>query len=405
MALTGTSARFIYSNGSDSNTAQGDPTQSLGGLRPDNNSPADSELYRQATLDALSASLIEVEDTQIDTPASDDPQVGDWGAVITGPAAPFYAKVVDVDYVGHTLTWDRPMPALANNPDRIRTFRRENLFPDVTVQQVQDGVVDHRMIYFLKTNGGSEDNFKFWVEPIIGNGADIEIVVAPEDVFTDPSPSASIGVTTAPLADGEDSPFNPFEKVRPDDNFWEFAPSPQLAYSQARALPVKNAYTGGTPDADNGRGTDAVGDENCVAIWLRRTIPANSNPGPCVFALHIYVDDATTQDASANPSNFDIPNIIHWENATPAYSLNVFSDRNIYLGRTARIIGEVKYPDGSPAVGLNAIIELTAGSGTLTADVDALTDSNGRVSAVYSAPSSPGTDPTFRLRLPTTNGS
>lgn len=382
MTLRAQNSRFLYSGGASSNSAQGNPLISLGGLRPDNASPAGSEPYRQETTDAISPSLTKLTDTQTDTPASADPQVDDWLTVLNGPAARAYARVISVDYVGHVITIDRALPALTASGNAFRTSRRQNLFPDATLAEVQNGVVDHRLVWFLKTDAGTENNFQFWVNPIIPNGCDIEIAASGVD-----QPDGATVDSGSVIASATVSPFNEFGMVITSNaGAWFGTNYPFRPYSFASAVPVD--------------GSDAVADEGAIPIWIRRTIPANASPGECVFMLNCYVADAVSQDAGADPNPFHSGFLFAWNNPQPAYAIRIYSDRLLHTGGQARIFGEVTYPDGSPAVGLNARLSLVSGGGSLTADPDAFTDSRGLVQALYDAPASVGSDPTFRLSVP-----
>lgn len=381
MTLTAAAARWLYSGAASSSVVQSDPLLSLGGLRPDNVAFASSAPYRQEPTDATSPSLTKVTDTQTDTPASTDPAVGDWLTVINGAAARSYGRIIAVDYVGHVITLDRALSALTASGDILRTSRRQNVFPDATLAQVQAGVVDHRMLYFLKTDPGTENNFRFWIDPIIPNGCDIELAASgtniPDNLTVD---AGSL------IASAEQSPFGSFGQVIATGNGFGGANAPRIVYSEAAAVP------------DGGSG--AVTDEGGFAVWLRRTIPANASPGECVFMLNVYVPNAVAQDAGASPNPFRVGFLMAWNNPEPAYAARIFADRPLHTGGQARIFGEVTYPDGSPAVGLNARLSLVSGDGTLTADPDAFTDSLGRVRALYDAPATVGTDPTFRISVP-----
>lgn len=385
MSLRGNQNRFIYSNAVNSTTAQGDPLISLGGLRPDNDTPQGSECYRGAVLDGNSPSLTVYIDNETDTPGSSDPAIDDWLVATLGPAAPSFGRVVAVDYGARTITVDRAMRSLALTGGAIRTSRRQNLFPDATLAQVQSGVVDHRMIYFLKTNVGAENNFRFWVNPIQANGCDIEIV-APQNVILDPGGTNNVGADST-IATATDSPFNSLGRIATTSSDWNTANAPRIVYSEAAAV----------PDG----GSDAFTDEACIPIWIRRTIPANASPGECVFLLNAFVPNAIAQDATADPNPHTSGFIFSWFNPEPTYTLTITSDRLLFTGGVARIFGTVKYPDGTPAVGLNARLSLVSGPGTLTADPDARTDSLGRVSALYASPATAGVNPLFRIDVPT----
>lgn len=383
MSLAGASKRFLYSGATNSNSTQSDPALSLGGFRPDNANPAASEPYAVGTFDALSTVPYIVEDTQTDTPASSDAAPGDWIVTVSGACAPSYARVDSVDYVSHLITLDRGLRALAASGNAFRVCKRENLFPDATADEVKLGTVDHRMIYLLKTNTGTENNFRFWIDPIIPNGCDIEIL--PSGTFI----ADSGGTVTADseISTPTESPFTELGRVATGSADWNRAGKPKFAYSEGGAM---------TPN-----GSANSSDEGAVPIWIRRTIPPGAPPGECVFLLNAWVPDATTQDAGADPDPFRSGFIFSWNNPEPTYTLRILADRPLHTGGTIRIIGEVTFDDGTPLVGLNARLSKVSGGGSLAADPDAMLDARGRVEAIYTAPASTGSNPTFRLELPT----
>jgi hypothetical protein len=384
MTLRATQLRFLYSGAASSASAQSDPLLSLGGLRPDDVTPANSEPYRVATLDAASPSLIQVVDTETDTPASSDPAIGDWLTVLNGPAARSYGRVTAVDYVGHVITIDRALSALSANGNQIRTSRRQNLFPDATVGQVQSGLIDHRMLFLLKTDTGSENNIRFWVDPIQPNGCDIDLAAS-----TVAMPDGGTVNSGSTIAVGTESPFDEFGNVAENGTNWVGTNGPRVVFSEGAAVPVA--------------GSGTALDQSAIPIWIRRRIPANAAPGQCVFLINYFVPDAIAQDATADPNPFRAGFLFAWNNPEPTYSMRVFSDRLLHTGGTVRIVGEVTYADGSPAVGLNARLSLLSGGGSLAVDLDARTDDLGRVQALYTAPASVGSDPTFRLSVPTSS--
>jgi len=383
MALTGTSSRFIYSGATTANTAQGDPTLSLGGFAGTGTSA--SEPYRQATLDGPSPDLVTVDDTQIDDGGGGvDPEVGDWLWVLTGAAAGSYGRITAVDYVGNTATIDRPMSALPDSPDRVRTSKAGSVFANVTdIDDINSGFQDYRMLYFRKTNAGSENNFRFYVVPIQSGGCDIELMASG-------TATAATIAEEPTIADDRTSPFGIYGRVvgiGSSNTSWGGAEALEIRYNQASAVPV------------NGSGT--VDDEDCIPIWLRRTVPAGAAAGNCAFALLYYVDDATTQDASADPDPFIGGFIMHWNISEPNYNLTLTQDRFVYLDGGVKMTGTVTDDNGNPVPGLNCYMELQSGPGTLTSDTSGRTDANGQVTAIYSSPSSLSSDPVIRLVLPT----
>jgi len=388
MTLRGAQCHIMYSGATNSDVAQSNPLISLGGARPANGilDPAVllSAPYREEALDSTRTLLNEVQDTQTDTASSTDPAPGDWLSIVSGAACPYHGRVQAVNYSTGVITLDRPVSVAPVSTDLIRTARAQNVFPNVTLAQIQAGLVDYRMLYFIKNDAGSENNFRFWCEPVTPNGCDIEILVG-SDVLIDADP----GLVTALLllASGTESPLTSFGGLRTPNAGFDLAEAFSPTYSALNVRPRN--------------GSPVIADESSIPIFFRRTIPQHANPGECVFVLHIVVPNAVAQDATANPATFDLRIPIVWTNPEPAYRLRIFSDRILTTRGSAEIIGEVLYPDGTPAVGLNALLTKTAGVGTFTPDLDAKTDARGRVTSVYTGPATLGADPAFLLTVPT----
>jgi len=304
--------------------------------------------------------------------------------MITGATAGEYAKIESVDTGSNSITLDRPLSALPQSGDDFRYARAGNVFANVTEAQAIAGRVDHRMLFFLKTNTGSEDNFRFYMVPVKDNGTIIEMM-------------ACGGANTLRVEDSiaveTDNPFrvwgNPFDNGNPAAADWQLANFIINRYGIAAATPVGDI------------GSEAVVQNAFITIWLRRNLPVHASAGECVYILYAYVSDASTQDPSADPDPFIVGFPIIFTIPEITYTLTVAADRPLITSSTARVVGTIKDSDGNPVVGLNCWLEIASGPGSLATDLDAVTDAAGQISAIYTAPSSLSSDPVFRLVVPT----
>lgn len=391
MALEGGLLRWMYSNAVDGSTAQDDPTISLGGRNPDDTLASSSAPYRQALTDSVSPAPNQVQDTQVDddSPGTVDPEVGDWLTTTTGLGYGQYGKVTAVNYVTGVVTIDRPLTPAMGSGERFRTSKRENLFPDVELADLNAGFTDYRMLYFLKDNTGENDNFRWYVDPIKPNGCDISIF---------PGAGDEQNMTVPTIPDGRTSPFverfgqvaNRDDVSVSNDNFAK-APFLQKAYGRGAAIPPT--------------GSNDYGNNDLSPIWIARTVPPSAQPGECVFGLFVTVPDAETQDATADPGDpFFSGFIFHWNIPATTYTLTITQDRTIYNRGAGRLIGTVTDSSGNPVVGVNAWMVIDSGPGSIDSSVDGVTDANGQITAVYTAPDTISTDPVIRLIVPTNPG-
>lgn len=377
MALSGELARFTYSGATAHIFPQGDPLLSLGGLSPDDF--PDSQLplsapYAQASLDAVSPALNQLSASTPDSGESRVPAVDDWVMVVTGAAAPAFGKIKAIN--SGVLTLDRELPNLTAASDFIRSSKVENIFPDVTLAQVSDGLIDHRMLYFYQNGGGTEGDFKFWIEPLTPSAATIEIIAGGDNLATGSLPL---------LATGTDNPFNEFSKpnLLNPTLLWEFSEKPRIRYSSSQA----------TPGAD----TDVFVANGNTPIWLRRTVPVGAAGSKCVFALLVR----SAADPSSDPDPFATGFIFEFEVPDLTYTITLDIDRTVYINGDARVTATVKDQFGQFAVGLNAWIELFSGPGSVVTDLDGLTDADGQLKTIYTAPTVVTVDPVLRVVIPT----
>jgi len=381
MALTGEQARFLYSGAVSSFVAQSNPLLSLGGWTPSVNTfalIAESAPYAQATLDGVSPAINKLSASTPDTGETDVPAIGDWIMVVTGNAAPAVGKVVAIDT--GVVTLDRELPALTAASDTIRTSKAENLFPDVTLAQASAGVVDHLMIYFFQRGGSTEGDFQFWIEPLTPSAATIEIMAAGGAITACNAPD--ITLTT-------DDPFSAFGNVDfadsggPFSNVWGGTELINLRYSEGLATP--GGATGVRPANANS------------PIWLRRTIPTGSTGGKTAFALF----GKSIADPSPNPDPFVFGFIFAFDIPELTYTGTLAIDRTVYIRGATRVTGTVVDQFGVPVPNLNAWVEIDSGPGSVASDQTGRTDTNGQISATYTAPLTLSTDAVLKIVIPT----
>ena len=381
MTLRAFECRFTYSNALFPFATQGDPLISLGGIAPIESLPDDSAPYYQEALDANSTDPTIVNDTETNTPSSDDPAVDDWLMMLNGNAAFEFGKITAVNYGTGDITIDRALSALPSIGDDFRVSRAENLFPDVTAAQASSGLVDHRMLYFLKKTIGGENNHRFYILPVKPNGCDIE-VYGGGDGATD--------VNAPVIASGTDDPFQQFgvvANINLDRLRWETAAKAEIRYTEDSSAPEE--------------GSLAIQNNESVPIWIRRTVPAGVTSGECVFALIDFVPDAVAQDAGADPDPFHSGFIFSWNIPETTYAITITQDRTAYTRGSVRLTGTVVDALGSPVPNLNCWLELFSGPGSVNTDLDGRTDSAGKIFGVYTSPVSISTDPVIRLVIPT----
>lgn len=385
MTLRATLVGVRYSGAANITSTQTDPAASLGGVSPEESPNSTGELsqpYRETSINANATVPNQfVWDPTDGASVGIEPTVGEWAAVVNGAGAGGYGRIVSVDTPGTNLvTLDRPLPGLPSNGDDVRFFNTGNLFPNVTAQQAAEGLVDYRMVYGIKKNGGDEDNFRWWINPIQANGVRIEIFPGanPE---TAPTEGSIANATTSPLTD--------FGKVSGAGASSTFADGATMNEYLSR---------GGAAPA---WGSAAWGSNEQLGIWIRRTVPAGTQAGECLFSLNQYVDDATTQDATADPADFNIPCLFAFDIAQQEYALSITLDRRAYIDRTAKLIGTVTDGFGNAVEGVNAWFELVSGPGSVATDKTAFTNARGQITTIYTSPSAITVDPVVRLVVQT----
>lgn len=401
MTLRGFESRFVYTGSNGNAGTDGvanDPALSFGDHSPPSNPnelDALSELYVEHQMNSIATSRWEIDDWTIrarpnfpPTPSDSFASPGDWITSIDGANAGFRSRVVSND--GTTIVFESPTPALLESGAWLRVSKPNNLFPDVTEDQVATGVVDYRLICFLKTNVGN-NNFRFYTPPVRANGC--EIAICPSSRATTGNILGNFGREFPQPADVFTSPFDDFGKVI-DKNVFD-------AFDWDNSNRVVPAYSKNHAMVGVGAQPQVFTDESVMPIWIRRTVPAGVAPGECVFGMNVFVSDAISQDATADSDPFDFGFTIPWSVAPIAEVLTLRQDRLIFTRGAARIIGKVADSQGRPLPGRHAFVEITSGPGSIAQDANQLTDEDGEVLAIYTAPTAGGDQTaTLRLNLP-----
>lgn len=385
MPLSADDELFVYGGAPSAGADADDPDLSIGGLAPVGNL-AGSRMHRPQDTDAPhSVGSRTIVDTQA-TGAADDPAVGDWYSHILGANSGFRAKVESIDGGSTRFTLDRALPSPPVAQTNFRTTKRENLFDNITEEQVLDGFEDYRQIWHVHNNDSAGFGFRFYIDPIKPNGCDIELQCTslPPDVTVD---DPDLHEPTDRFEDPFDA--NGVIQSVPGNSDTVFGISKrQITYASETALPRL-----GTTNRNN---TDQY-----TAIWLKRTVPKGAGTGECAFALVMIIDDPTAQDAGADPVPYRSEFIFSWHNEQPTYSATITQDRTAYQRGAAKITATIVDSRGLPAENLNAYFDLSSGAGSIVTDKTSITDANGQITTVYTSPDTvPGSDPVIRINIP-----
>lgn len=385
MAIEAFQAFWTYSNAPGVSDPATDPLTSIGGLAPVGQA-SNSRPYRPANTDSpFQVGSRTIVDTQA-IGVGNDPAVGDWYLHMLGANATFYAKVESIDVPGTRFTLDRPVPNTMVAQSNYRSSSRENVFDNVTAAQMVDGLEDYRLLYFIWDNGNLNFGFRFYIEPIIPNGCEIEIAVPGRPPQVTPDPDVYLPA---------DRFTDPFEEngtiksvVGATDNYFGLNQR-TIAYTPESAIP---------PDGTLNRNNT----DQWMGMWIKRTVPPGAGAGECAFVVRMIIDDPTAQDATVDPPTdpFQSGFIMSWHNEQPTYTATIAQDRFAYQRGAARLTATVVDDRGVPAQNINAWFEVTGG-GSVPNDRTMFTDENGQISTVYTSPDTvPGSDPVITVRIP-----
>lgn len=389
MTLLGTEFRFTYTGLSPLAGTDGvkdDPLLSLG-VRGAPSLPNEiialSELYVEIQIDVANTIKGEIDAWTVrarpNFPPTPDPasfQAGQWVQSVDNENQGWTSRIQSND--GTTMVFETPPPRLFAIGDWIRISAIENLFPNVTEDQAQDGFVDYRMITAVKTNGGTETLFRFHTVTHANPGVTIEIVPSNfwrVDIIGD---DGTRGRELRDLVTTTTNPFSVFGVVIA-------AGGPTQDFDDT-TRPVQAANV---PLAVNAQGSDPVGNQESLPIILKRTIPAGVQAGECAFSINGGLEDDTGSDKPFEgiwtPGcvfSFRVLEIVK--------TLTITEDRLVYTRGAARIIGTIVDTQGRPLVGVFAFVAIVSGPGSVSNPPANRTDENGQLIALYTAPTSGG---------------
>ena len=355
--MAGTDIRFYLSGGA-SNT---NPAASLGGVR------STSTQLRAIESTFTSSQVSGAGHVVADTARigdGDGAHVGKWMLALTGAASLGAARVVKFDSASGRFHLDRPLhQSLAASGDAYVLFVAHNLFDLVTQVQCSEGHVDHRMLYARNESGVTLTGARFYVRPLDEGPCTLEVM-----------PNLVTGAPSLTIADEETDPRNSFGFITGTG----FTTRNTFGRLDARPVEPENGlpWAGVSSWTNNGQ----------VAIWIRRTIPPDSElRRRCAFMLILQ-----TTVTGQNPSPLTGAVILAWKMDGVSPVATITRDRSVYIAGGARLTGTLTDSVTGEPIGPGRDVELLVdGPGTLTGEDNPQTDENGIVSATYAAPTDP----------------
>jgi hypothetical protein len=291
----------------------------------------------------------------------DDEHVGKWLLMINGSSALSAGRIMDFDSATGTFFVDRNGSANAAAGDVYQVFSSGNLFDDVSAVESSQGVVDHRMLYCRNESGVT-----------LTPAADVKwsfIALDEGPVAFDFVPGRVAGDATGALSSDTESPFSNTGFVDTPSSGFNQSPAPGLGSQGVPAQGISAVFTNNTH----------------IPIWLRRTVPADSEVRRrCAIQL-ILTTPVTGQD----PDPLVASCIIAFEVEGYTPSLTLSHDRFPHVGGGARFSSTLTATESSAAVGGREVsMEVTAGQGSIVAD-DTQTDDDGLLEGTYTSPTDP----------------
>lgn len=294
-----------------------------------------------------------------------------WLVLLTGPAAGAAARVAAFDSATGVFKLDRRLPQSAASGNSYALFNRGNVFPDVSTTQARLGDTRYRCIVFRNQHAGALANVRIYFRDLgaVGGQDFARVHQANAAVLGSPPFLQRASDTLDVLsATGAIDPQGGPDQFR-DAGGWR---NP-FGYGSAGELISSH------PQNQN------------VAIWLRRRIPAGSSSRRSI-AIQVVAESTTT---GSDPSPLVGSCVIAYDVASEDPTLEIERDRWVALGGGARITATVRRA-GAPQSGVRGRWALRPGDPGLlyTDDVPladfATSDANGELAATYHAPSDPG---------------
>lgn len=331
------------------NATSSDGPNSLGGY-------AASSILRRGlvSVDSYPADLRTIEDT---TQVFGNAQAGDMIYIMEeAPAdARFVTTVLGFD--GDFMILKDKLPSAPTTAARVKVFRVNDLFQEVSASEAEDGLVDYRCIFLTNFQAVQLTNKRMFVEVVGAGNDEVKIGIASSVI------NGSVNVT--PITD-------------------RFT-APDLSEIDG-SLFVDNAYPGGLQEVPGGS-PKTMGGSTFHPVWIRRTIAAGTaRRDPVQVHLHVEWDNTT---GDPNPFGYVIPFSFTIAGPTPVVDFR--PDRQIKQAGGVRLTATVtSLESGDPIVGQDVNFEQTVGPGTLTqgpiGNPNRITNERGQAFAPYQAP-------------------
>lgn len=271
-----------------------------------------------------------------------------WLVMQTGAAAPFASRIMAFDTATGQFKLEQRTPATVLIGNFYGVFPRENLFPDVTIDQARNGDTRFRCLSFRNEHGVTIPNVKIHFQALKLNGSEVARFHQVQDPPLQPFLQRSDDVTDL---------FDAFGQRVPEgapDNFigsggWISPPTNAIA--DTTAANIANTFS--------------------IGCWLRRVIPPEEFGRRRSVAIMI-VGQSTLGGSSPDPLagagvfSFDILG------ETPVTTIE--TDRHIYISGGARLKGTIADSAG-PVPGKPGRFAVRAGDqGVIQTDDDPTTD-------------------------------
>lgn len=286
-----------------------------------------------------------------------------WISAQTGNQQGFLARIRDFDDSVDTFRLqDQGGGGNFTANDQIHIFAPNNCFSAITEEQARTGLVDYRCVYFYSADlSSSVANWRLWIEPLHGAGCRLEVLAA---TITGVQGASDV------IASTTESPVDSAGRMR-------WGTGTLFANHNRFKEPTDPTFRNQIPLQNVTVGTGAY-----VAVWLKRTVPANSRPKvSAAFALKWI-----TSLFSGTPSPLEGAAVLSWDIAGPTPSVSLQRDRNVRISGGARYTATVLDSNGNPVVGQPVLWELTApAKGSLAGDNPVTTGSDGKASVTYRA--------------------
>lgn len=290
-----------------------------------------------------------------------------WLLMQTGPSALFASRIMAFDTATGRFLLERRTPAAVLSGDDYAVFDRNNVWPNVTVNQAADGDEQFRCISFRNEHGVGITNTKVYFVAVGLSGFELARLHQTQAPPLQPFIERADGVTDVLDQFGQRDPMGG------PDNFlgsggWLKPPTRPIADTIATSIP----------------------DTSSIGVWMRRTIPAGVRFRNSVAIMIIAETDVGGSDpdplAGAAIMPFDIDGLT----ATAALSI----DRPIHIAGGARLNGQA-FANGAPIVDRAVRFGIRAGDeGTIittnnpTTDFE-VTDDEGKASGTFKSTENP----------------